>query len=72
VLDSVARDCARAGEPDLSALVVLADTGLPGRLDGQVLDPQDPSVRSAWRVELKRIRSYVWPDQASSVARAVT
>ncbi len=30
VLNSVARDCAAAGEPDLSALVVLSDTGCRG------------------------------------------
>lgn len=63
VLNSVARDCARAGEPDLPALVVLADTGLPGRLNGQVLDPQSPTARAGWRAELERIRRYPWPAQ---------
>lgn len=62
VLNAVARDCALAGEPDLSALVVLADTGLPGRLNGQVVDPQDPTVRQAWLSELQRIRGYAWPE----------
>ena len=61
VLNSVARDCAVAGEPDLSALVVLADTALPGRLNGAVLDPQDPTARTAWQAELQRIRRYPWP-----------
>ena len=48
VLNSVARDCAVAGEPDLSALVVLSDTGLPGRLNSEVLDPADPTAHAAW------------------------
>jgi hypothetical protein len=43
--------------------VVLADTGLPGRLNGQVLDPSDPGVRNAWQTELERIRNFAWPEQ---------
>lgn len=64
VLNAVARDCDHAGEPDLSALVVLADSGLPGRLNGEVVDPQDPGARSAWLAELQRIRSYNWTDRS--------
>ena len=56
VLNAVARDCAAAGEPDLSARVVLADLGLPGRLNGRVLDPQDPLARVSWQAELQRVR----------------
>lgn len=62
VLNSVARDCLQAGEPDLSALVVLSDTGLPGRLDGAVLEPEDPMARAAWLAELCRVRTYAWPN----------
>lgn len=62
VLNSVARDCAQAGEPDLSALVVLSDTGLPGRLNGQVVDPEDPRADSAWRTELQRVRGHDWTE----------
>ena len=62
-LNSVARDCAAAVEPDLSALVVLADTGLPGRLNGALLDPQSPGARTAWLAELQRIRTYAWSDE---------
>ena len=62
VLNSVARDCAQAGEPDLSALVVLSDSGLPGRLNGAVLDRQDPMARTAWLAELRRIRTCAWPN----------
>lgn len=60
VLNSVARDCSRAGEPDLSALVVLADTGLPGRLNGEVVDPDDPQANGAWVAEVQRIRDHTW------------
>ena len=60
VLNSVARDCVKAGEPDLSALVVLAGSGLLGRLDGEVVDPDDRRVLVAWQVELERIRAHNW------------
>lgn len=64
VLNAVARDCKLAGEPDLSALVVLGRTGLPGRLNGEVLVPEDLLARTAWLSELRRIRGYNWPDQS--------
>lgn len=60
VLNSIAADCESAGEPDLSALVVLESTGLPGRLRGEVLDPTDASARTAWLDELDKIRRYPW------------
>ena len=60
VLNAVARDCGKAGEPDLSALVVLSSTGLPGRLDGLEVDPRDRKTLAAWQTELERIRSYSW------------
>lgn len=62
VLNAVARDCAAAGEPDLSSLVVLSETGLPGRLNGEVVDPQDPEARTAWLAELARVRRHDWMD----------
>ncbi len=67
VLNAVARDCAAAGEPDLSALVVLADTGLPGRLNGEVLDPDDPRARTAWQAEVQRIRRHRWEGLAAGL-----
>jgi hypothetical protein len=60
VLNSVARDCAEAGDPDLSALVVLAGSRLPGRLNGTVVDPNDRRVLVAWQVELECIRAHDW------------
>ena len=39
VFDSLAKDCAQAGEPDLLAVVVLSKTGLPGRLNSGLLNP---------------------------------
>lgn len=70
VLNAVARDCAEAGEPDLSALVVLESTGLPGRLGGQVVDPADPRSRALWRDELTRIRSYGWEARSDELDAA--
>lgn len=61
VLNKIAADCAEAGEPDLSALVVLDSTGLPGSLHGEPLDPTDAGARAAWLNELDRIRRYPWP-----------
>ncbi len=63
VLNAVARDCATAGEPDLSALVVLSDTGLPGRLNGELVDPK---ARTARLAELGRIRRHDWLRRSSS------
>lgn len=64
VLNSIARDCARDSEPNLSALVVLTATGLPGRLKGQVVEPNERHVLVAWQAELKCIRTYKWPRRA--------
>jgi hypothetical protein len=61
VLNTIAEDCARAGEPDLSALVVLVGTGLPGKLNGEVVDPADTGAKRAWMDELTRIRRHSWP-----------
>ncbi len=60
VLNSIARDCARRGEPDLSALVVLTQTVLPGRPNGDVVDPDDRGLLVRWQGELRRIRDYDW------------
>ena len=60
VLNSVARDCAVAGEPDLSAPVVLESAGFAGRLNGVVVEPQDPRAQTAWLAELCRHRSSEW------------
>ncbi len=63
VLNSVYRECEERGEPDLSSLVVMSDSGLPGMLDGQPVDPSHPTVRARWRDELQRVRAYPWPDR---------
>jgi hypothetical protein len=60
VLNSVAKECEECGEPDLSAVVVLSGTGLPGMLHGRPLDPDDASARTRWQAELQRVRSYPW------------
>lgn len=65
VLNAVARDCELAGEPDLSTLVVLSGTGLPGRLHGRVVDPEDVNVRPEWRKELQLVRTYAWPESTA-------
>ncbi len=64
VLNSIARDCARNNEPDLSALVVLTQTGLPGRLNGNIVDPDDRRVLSVWQTELRRICDHDWRSPA--------
>lgn len=62
VLNSIARDCAERGEPDLSVLVVTAGARLPGLVDGQPVSADDPASLRRWREELARVRSYPWPD----------
>ena len=62
VLNSVYRECDERGEPDLSSLVVMSYSGLPGMLDGRPVDPGDPTVRDRWRDDLQRVRAYPWPD----------
>ena len=59
VLNSVARECALADEPDLSALVVDASTGVPGSLGGVPVE-KGATSEARWHVELERIRQYPW------------
>ncbi len=69
MLHAVARNSATAGEPDLSALVALSDTGPPGRLNGQVVDPQDRRARTAWLAELRPIGQRGQRGSAKAVGR---
>ena len=48
VLNSIALACANNGEPDLSAVVVNGDTGVPGAVGGQAYDPDNPAHALAW------------------------
>ena len=59
VLNSIARDCDNAGEPDLSALVVDARTGLAGMFHGRPVGDTAAS-QASWRNELDRIRRWKW------------
>lgn len=59
VLNSIARDCEQAGDPDLSALVVDKSTCLPGTFDGQPVEAGSPQ-EAAWRAELAKIRRHSW------------
>lgn len=61
VLNSVASECEQRGVPDLSAVVVLGGTGLPGMLHGQPLDAGDATARTRWQAELQRVRAHPWP-----------
>lgn len=59
VLNSIARDCKRAAEPDLTVLVVDRSTRLPGTFCGQPVIAGDTS-EVKWRVEVARVRAYDW------------
>jgi hypothetical protein len=59
VLNSIARDCESAGEPDLTALVVDSRTGLPGTFLGQPV-AAGTAREARWRAELARIRRHPW------------
>lgn len=62
VLNTIARDCREAGEPDLSALVVDKASGLPGTFAGMPVDPGSANF-AAWRAELVRIARHHWRAQ---------
>jgi hypothetical protein len=59
VLNSIARDCDRAGEPDLTALVVDGGTHLPGTFKGRPVEAGSPN-ETQWQQELVRIRGHAW------------
>jgi hypothetical protein len=59
VLNSIARDCEVAGEPDLTALVVDKSTRLPGTFLGQPVIAGAAS-EARWHDELARIRNHAW------------
>ena len=64
VVNSIAEQCQDPGEPDLSVLVVLSGSGLPGMLGGRPVDASDPTVRERWHTELQRVRVHPWTAQA--------
>jgi hypothetical protein len=59
VLNSIARDCEAAGEPDLTALVVDRDSRRPRSFEGRPVEP-GTHVEVRWRQELARLRKHVW------------
>lgn len=59
VLNSVARDCELAREPDLTALVVDKRSRLPGTFQGQPVVTGTAS-EAKWLDELARIRRHGW------------
>ena len=63
VLNSIARDCAAQGQPDLSVLVVRSETGLPGMVDGYPVESDNPASVQRWHSELKRVREFRWPEK---------
>jgi len=63
VLMSVAADCAAAGEPDLTALVVEQATGRPAALQGVAFTGQ-PAQEATWASLIAQLRAYPWTDQA--------
>lgn len=62
VLNSIALECTERREPDLSCLVVRADTGLPGVFLGEILKRDDHVAIARWRETLEQIRSHQWRD----------
>ena len=59
VLNTIARDCEAAQEPDLTALVVDKGTRLPGTFLGQPVVAGTAS-EARWHDELARIRRHTW------------
>lgn len=63
VLNSIARDCAAQGAPDLSVLVVGSESGLPGMLAGCPVESDNPASIQPWHSELRRVREFRWPER---------
>ena len=61
VLNSIARDCAAQGQPDLSVLVVRSETALPGMVDGHHVEHENPASIQRWHAELTRVRQFQLP-----------
>lgn len=59
VLNSIARDCDQAGEPDLTALVVEAATRRPGTFAGKPVEAGSAN-EAAWLAELDAIARHDW------------
>lgn len=64
VLMSLAADCAAAGEPDLTALVVEQATGRPATLQGVAFTGR-PAQEATWANLLAQLRAYPWTTQAA-------
>lgn len=64
VLNSVALECERNGEPDLSVLVVDADTRLPGHVGGEPVAKGELSEQR-WLAELERVRKHWGPGRGA-------
>jgi hypothetical protein len=64
LLEPLSERCRRAGLPNLTALVVRKDTGLPG---GGWFDPRNPGDGiSRWAEALADCYSYRWPNDPDS------
>lgn len=61
ILNSIARDCTAADEPDLTALVVDRTSRRPRSFEGHPVEPGS-TAEGRWRQELERIRSHRWQD----------
>lgn len=61
VLNTIARDCEAAHEPDLTALVVDKGTRFPGTFLGQPVVAGTAS-EARWHDELARIRRHAWSE----------
>ena len=59
VLNRIARDCEAAREPDLTALVMVIGTRLPGTFLGRPVIA-GTATEARWHDELARIRRHAW------------
>ena len=64
-LDEVAEDCYRLHEPDLTALIVRADTRVPGQFRWRAVNV-DTIDRAGWEAVVDEVRLHPGDDQGSS------
>ncbi|MGA5305480.1 hypothetical protein ACPCHT_36685 [Nucisporomicrobium flavum] len=58
-LQAIYEDCTENEEPDLTVLVVGADTRLPSRFEGREWK-DSPEVRQRWREAVKAVKAWKW------------
>jgi hypothetical protein len=61
-LESIFEDCVAHHEPDLTVLVVNADTRFPSRFEHKPFDPT-PETVGRWHSAIRRVQEHSWSNE---------